>query len=415
MEHAGDLLMRRRKYLQTLGVGGAVALSGCLQQQLPSDESSPERDEDLWREYQFDPGRTSYNLHAKVPTDQISERWIFKPELEVTGSPVVAEETVLVADGWNIYAVGRSDGDVQWKETFGEMTDYPCFGSLSFALYDETVFVGTCYGVKAFALSDGAEQWRNEQFESAGDTKPTIHNDTIFINHGPELYGLRVDTGEVSEKHSIDDAGIESAPAIHGESIYASIRTREENPEGRAIETGGIAAIDRTNGTERWRFTATEGSVLPVVPTVRNGMVYAPGGTERTEYSDSLVALDTATGDVLWRSQTENELTESPAVTGDAVFAVTSENGKGMVHSFDIADGSDRWQTPINGSIWSGPAVTDETVVITSDNNKVYALNAETGEKRWRHQTDGGNDGTVPVIVDGTVYIASGDLYALSA
>ena len=62
----------------------------------------------------------------------------------------------------------------------------------------------------------------------------------------------------------------------------------------------------------------------------------------------------------------------------------------------------------------SSPAVADGVVYVGSDNNFLYALNANTGELLWRYET-GGNVGSSPVVMAGVVYVSSSDgyLYAL--
>ncbi|MEV0990951.1 serine/threonine-protein kinase, partial [Streptomyces sp. NPDC049949] len=72
----------------------------------------------------------------------------------------------------------------------------------------------------------------------------------------------------------------------------------------------------------------------------------------------------------------------------------------------------------------TSPAVVDGTVYVASGDKKVYALDAVTGTPSWTHTTGGSFLVrfaewilSSPVVVDGTVYIGSGDkkVYALDA
>lgn len=63
----------------------------------------------------------------------------------------------------------------------------------------------------------------------------------------------------------------------------------------------------------------------------------------------------------------------------------------------------------------STPAVVDGSIYFGSGDKNVYALDAKTGEERWRFATN--NVNSSPAVVDGTVYIGSDDknFYALDA
>ena len=66
----------------------------------------------------------------------------------------------------------------------------------------------------------------------------------------------------------------------------------------------------------------------------------------------------------------------------------------------------------------SSPALSPDggTVYIGSNDNHLYAVDAATGEERWRFETDGGVDSSPAVSADGSVvYVGSRDdrLYAV--
>ncbi|MFI6743838.1 PQQ-binding-like beta-propeller repeat protein [Nonomuraea sp. NPDC050451] len=78
--------------------------------------------------------------------------------------------------------------------------------------------------------------------------------------------------------------------------------------------------------------------------------------------------------------------------------------------------GSLRWRFKTAGGVGSLPAVVDGTVYIGSGDYHLYALNAATGAQRWKYQT-GANVYPPPVVADGSVYVGSDDknIYALNA
>lgn len=68
----------------------------------------------------------------------------------------------------------------------------------------------------------------------------------------------------------------------------------------------------------------------------------------------------------------------------------------------------------INGKVGSTPAIIDGTIYIGGAEDYLFALDAETGQEKWRFKTPGGSVNS-PAVADGIVYFGSGDenLYAV--
>src|SRR5260370_13445233 len=62
---------------------------------------------------------------------------------------------------------------------------------------------------------------------------------------------------------------------------------------------------------------------------------------------------------------------------------------------------------------FSSPSVSDEVVYFGSDDNYLYALNASTGELKWKFKT-GDVVYSSPAVADGAVYVGSHDGYLYS-
>ena len=80
------------------------------------------------------------------------------------------------------------------------------------------------------------------------------------------------------------------------------------------------------------------------------------------------------------------------------------------------ADESLLWRNPTGGWVVNAPTVADGAVYAGSDDNHVYALDAETGELLWRFETDDVIRSS-PTVAGGAVYVGSNDnhVYALDA
>ena len=76
-----------------------------------------------------------------------------------------------------------------------------------------------------------------------------------------------------------------------------------------------------------------------------------------------------------------------------------------------------KWHFKTGSFIYSSPAVVDGVVYIGSGDHNVYALNASTGKRIWKYRTGAYVLYTSPAVVGGVVYIGSWDdnVYALKA
>ena len=154
-------------------------------------------------------------------------------------------------------------------------------------------------------------------------------------------------------------------------------------------DDGNIYAVNSETGQQIWKRTT--GGPVPATPAVANGVVYAPS------YDGKFYALDAQTGATRWKFATE----------GERRF-----EAKG-IHGFEpknqtIADQYDVFL--------SSPVVVDSSVYFGSGDNNFYALDAGTGKLRWKFKT-GGVVHSSPAYANGLLYFGSWDsvLYAVDA
>ena len=89
-----------------------------------------------------------------------------------------------------------------------------------------------------------------------------------------------------------------------------------------------------------------------------------------------LMAYATDDGRELWSTSVPGQLEHAPAVAGDAVYA--SLRG-GYLVALDAATGDERWRYP-TGDILTGPAVAAGVVWVGSGRDYIISLDAESGE-----------------------------------
>lgn len=115
-------------------------------------------------------------------------------------------------------------------------------------------------------------------------------------------------------------------------------------------------------------------------PAVVDGRAYLGTGDRR------VLALDAASGELIWERDVSSPVHASPAVAGDLVFTGLND---GSVIALDRRDGQIVWKFDTDGPIFSPPAVDGGILYVGSGDQKLYALDALTGKKRWSYKTDG--------------------------
>jgi outer membrane protein assembly factor BamB len=140
---------------------------------------------------------------------------------------------------------------------------------------------------------------------------------------------------------------------------------------------------------------------------------------------------------VKWKFATTGKVFSTPALANGLVYVGSNDDYLYAIHA---SDGSLAWKYLANLGIASSPAVDNGVVYFSSVDGYIYALSADKGELKWKFRTEGerryaapGIHGippshemmpdpydvflSSPVIVNGRVYIGSGDhnVYAIDA
>ena len=123
-------------------------------------------------------------------------------------------------------------------------------------------------------------------------------------------------------------------------------------------------------------------------------------------------------GNVKWAFETNEQIVSTPILKGDIVYVNAQDN---RIVALNKDSGAIIWERPTEIPIDSSPAVTDNLVFIALRNNKVLALDRYNGDEKWQFAMPDNPDALPltgsPLVKDGVLYIGSGDnkLYALDA
>jgi glucose dehydrogenase len=110
-----------------------------------------------------------------------------------------------------------------------------------------------------------------------------------------------------------------------------------------------------------WRFRTDSLGPRPETnfestPLMVGGVVYTTAGTRR-----DVVALDAATGELLWERRLAAPTFGCATVAADVVFTVTYD---GVVHAFRVDDGAPLWTARLRAGSNSCPAVVEDTLLV---------------------------------------------------
>jgi eukaryotic-like serine/threonine-protein kinase len=202
-------------------------------------------------------------------------------------------------------------------------------------------------------------------------------------------------------------------------------------------DDGNVYAVDAADGHQLWK-RGTAGPVAST-PAIAGGMVYVGS------YDGKFYALDKATGAPRWKFTTGGErrfeakglhgmqpknqtiadpfdvYLSSPVVEGGMVYF---GSGDGNVYALDAVSGELKWKFPTGDVVHASPAYADGVIFVGSWDSYFYAIDARTGVEKWRFH--GGEDAAIhnqvgfqssPAVVNGVVYVGCRDsnLYAIDA
>ena len=280
-------------------------------------------------------------------------------------------------------------------------------GTPGLLLTTDIVVARTAGALVGLAAETGAERWRVDvpapllSFAFAAD------DGLVVAGTGTGLIAVEATTG--AERWQVD---------LHGTPHTAVM------PDGHVVAIAGepgssqeeLVSLATATGAEVWRQPA-EGRGFPVAlgdlavfGTVLPGSPQGPTGPSGGPGSGGVVALDAASGDVVWRRERDVGLPIGPLLTGTSGEMLVASWSSGSVAGPSeltvealAGDGSVLWETPGSRSL----AVVDDVVVVAGGQDGVAGLDGTTGEEQWRLRDTGfvqgaqGGNGIAVVAVMG--------------
>jgi polyvinyl alcohol dehydrogenase (cytochrome) len=259
------------------------------------------------------------------------------------------------------------------------------------AVVGGTVYVGDWSGtMHALRLSDGRERWQFQTTAAPGayfgpiDSSAAVadvlvagqRRRLVVFGAGPRLYALDARDGSpvwvLDRSAGLADTPvqIESSPVVHRGVVYVGLDTHSRPASETAGVRGGLLAVDAATGSLLWSFEPEQGQPglgcggvwgSPTIDTVEGTVVFGTANcgepAERwTPYTEAVVALDLAGGQVRWSFQPHapNDRDHDFGATPNVITVPASGrrligvgNKDGWYYALDPRTGARVWATQV--------------------------------------------------------------------
>jgi outer membrane protein assembly factor BamB len=317
-----------------------------------------------------------------------------------TGNPIVSNGVVYYQDmGANTYALDLKTGTTLWKINF----ENPIFGPSGPGIGYGRVYINSRLDrYTALDLKTGVELWsyHTGELNRAGAFQPYVFDHQVYVTT------QTASSGRGATTYSSYEGG------TSGIALLLDPETGQPGWHWQAVEDGfwgnpklnsgaGLwfpPAIDTERGVSFWGT----GNPSPVP-----GLKGYPNGASRPGpnlYTNSLVALDHRTGDMLWYNQVKphdlfnldfqvSPMLATVSLQGEDRPIVIGSGKVGTVYGFDAQTGETLWSTPI------GLHQNDELQALPLDQSTTWVAPGAWGGVE-----------TPMAYADGTVYALTANL-----
>jgi outer membrane protein assembly factor BamB len=328
---------------------------------------------------------------------QGDEEWTVDFGGTVYPQPVIVDGTVYASGGGTTKAINQSTGNVEWSRSLGEVRS-------AVHVSGNTVYVGVYSDGTLYALdsSNGDTKWQSSVGSSnAVQSSPTVSDGMVFVGSQAtdSMYAFDTSTGDKIWEYSAADQ-IRSSPVVgNGQVYFGSARGNR------------VYAVDKKSGNLTW----DKNIINPFQDvTLSGGKIYV-GANEAQSTSNKLYSLDADTGDIVWESQNDINISSSTTVKDGVVYAVNdgATRSDNKMNAFDAQTGEKLWSSSQDLTPYpSDPTVTENGVYVGSDtggdSGRLRVFDPETGSLLWSDSTVGAYVQD-PLVVDGVVYFGAYD------
>ena len=188
-----------------------------------------------------------------------------------------------------------------------------------------------------------------------------------------------------------------AAPEVAEDTLYLS------------LDGGELSAVDPQTFDVIWEFPASDEEVcgneapqkrdlrgIYAAPVVNDGIVYFGA------WDGNVYALDAATGNCLWDFETSDPIIGGLVLANGRLFAASTD---GNLYALDPLTGNEERRAQA-GEVWSRPALAAGVLYVADVDGKLRAFDTETLEEVWDEPFSvGAGFLTDPILLNGTIVL----------
>jgi outer membrane protein assembly factor BamB len=205
----------------------------------------------------------------------------------------------------------------------------------------------------------------NRQFTSS-----TYHKGYLYCGTQPGgLACIDITTGKVvwEQKEHSGIKGVRTCPAVTDDSVFFL------DVESRAY------MLDPLSGKAKWSLDLTRTEMAMSDPlSFESAYIFGtPSGLFQSVNTE---------GNTVWVSALANSIESTPVRAGNSVFFTGLD---GCFYKVNAADGNLVFKTQLEGRSSSTTLMHNGKAVVSDDENFIYCISTETGEKLWKLEVEG--------------------------
>jgi outer membrane protein assembly factor BamB len=319
-------------------------------------------------------------------------KWLFKHDgFTWGGSPAIDKNGTIYCNRGNIFYAINPNGTKKWS-----LSGINTIHSTPAIDVNGIIYVPT-RGYSFFAINpNGTVKWTYRLGAEAYSSPAIDDNGTIYVYaENKWLYALN-QNGTLKWSYYLDAGYIAfSSPTI---GLDGTIYVGSLGPD---TNQGYVDAVN-PNGTRKWRYN--------VGTWVHGSAAIADDGTIIQATDINLIALNPNNGSIKWISEVNDCTWTTPIIGPDGTIYVGSSLGS--FYAVNPGNGTIKWRCPISAGFWFGasPALSSDgtiyigTTSFMGGSSGFYAINASTGEEKWKYMEGGAFESSPAIGEDGTVY-----------
>jgi len=204
---------------------------------------------------------------------------------------------------------------------------------------------------------------------------------------------------------------VETALQYNSSDRFQDMEAMRDSLLAIAKKTSGLSMYGKTE------IIATSHSIKPLwtfecEDEIRGTATYHDGMICIGAYDNNLYAVNSATGEFIWKYAADGGIVSKPAIYEKNIYFGSEDS---RLHVVSPHSGRIVWTYYADGPIRSSPRIADRHVFIGSDDSNLHIINASSGRRALKVEL-GGPIRSTPLVHDEKVYVGTenGDFYCLN-